>query len=227
MVAVDYYPPWTITDTKPYRGIDIEIINKLAQELSLEVSYINCPFKRCLVMLANGQVDLMPGLFKTAEREKYAIFVEPAYFEDPPKEFYINLDKPKKIERYEDLQTLVIGVKRGVSYFDKFDQDKSLNKFTVTEDSQLVELLKIGRIDTFISSRSLADYLISKASVGQRIVRAPFHYGDGDVSYMAISKKSLFSNKVAMFSQQLEAEISKGVYHRIAEKYFAELYSQK
>lgn len=220
IVAIDNYPPWTIIEKKPYRGIDVDIINTLAADLSLTVKFVTCPFKRCLAMLEYGQVDLMPGLFKTPEREKYMAFIEPAYFDDPPKSFYINRKNVKQIHDYEDLKTLTIGVKRGASYFEKFDKDLQLNKFVVTNEIQLLSLLKIGRIDTFISTESLADYLIAKEGFAGEFIKAQFHYGKGDVSYLAISKKSALLKKMDLFQRSVKQAIENNTYNKIAVDFY-------
>lgn len=223
VVAIDHYPPWSIIDQTPYRGIDVEIINTLADDLSLTIKYVTCPFKRCLAMMENGQVDFMPGLFKTPEREKYMTFIEPAYFDDPPKVFYTNKNSSKKIERYQDLKTLTIGVKRGASYFEKFDKDTNLEKFVVTEDIQLLKLLKIGRIDTFISTESFADYLIAKNGFTGAFSKASFHYGQGDVSYLALSKKSAFLNKMDMFQHSVKHALDNNTYNNIANDFYKKI----
>ena len=227
IVAIDHYPPWTIIDSKPYRGIDVDIIKLLAADLSITVKFVTCPFKRCLAMMENGQADFMPGLLKTSEREKYMAFIEPAYFDDPPKVFYINNASSKKIDNYEDLKTLTIGVKRGASYFEKFDKDPQLNKFVVTEDIQLLKLLKIGRIDTFISTESLADYLIAKEGFGGEFIKAPFHYGLGDVSYLTLSKKSKFVKKKKMFQQAVKNAVDNDIYKKIANDFYKRVAIEK
>jgi polar amino acid transport system substrate-binding protein len=220
VVAIDNYPPWSIIDKKTYQGIDVDIIKALAAELSLTVKFITCPFKRCLAFIENGQADLMPGLFKTSEREKYMMFIEPAYFDDPPKVFYLKKDTLKQINKYEDLETLIIGVKRGASYFDKFDNDHKLKKLIVTREVQLLNLLKIGRIDTFVSTESFADYLIAKEGFNGEFTKASFHYGPGNVSYLVISKKSAFTEKIALFQQSVKEAVNNGTYNKIADDFY-------
>ncbi len=220
IVALDDSPPWTIINKKPYRGIDVDIINMLAADLSLTVNFVTCPFKLCLALMESGDVDLMPGLLKTPAREKYMVFIKPAYFYDPPKIFYLNKENPKQIHRYEDLKDLTIGVNRGVSYFEKFDNDKALKKFIVTKELQLLKLLKIGRIDTFISTESIADYLIATEGFLDNFIKAPFHYGNGDVSYLAISKKSAFLQKIDIFQKSVKKSVENNAYNNLADDFY-------
>ena len=79
IVAIDDFPPWNITTSEPISGINVDILTELSQRLDLQLSFIKCPWKRCLKMMRSGQVDIIPGLLKRAEREEYMEYINPPY----------------------------------------------------------------------------------------------------------------------------------------------------
>ena len=219
-VAINHYPPWVIAEERPFSGIDIDIIKTLSAELSLETKFKKCPWKRCLAMMENGKVDMMTGLFRTPEREAFMAFIEPAYFEDPPKVFYVPKGGSIKIDSYDDLKSLKIGIVRETKYFDQFDADASLKKHEVSREEQLVLMLAKGRIDTFVSTASQADYTIAKEGFRGKFAKASFRPGEGDVSYLALSKKSPFLKDKAKFDQAVKRAVDSGAYIQLAEDFY-------
>ncbi|MBF0235001.1 MAG: amino acid ABC transporter substrate-binding protein [Desulfamplus sp.] len=226
IVPVFHDPPWIITDQKPYSGIDVDIIKAIAAEFSLTIKYKTCPFARCLVMMKEGDADLMSGLFRRPEREEYMLFIDPPYFNDPPKVFYLKKGTSIQIKNYNDLGKLKIGVINANKYFEKFDNDVGLKKHKVTRPQQLLDLLDIGRIQTFLGTETQIDYLIAKEGFRGKFVKAPFRYGEGDVTYLAISKKSSLSKRIKEFNQVVQNAVKQGRYNQIAEEFFDKISKQ-
>ena len=71
------------------------------------------------------------------------------YYQHFPLRFYVNTENAITIDTYKDLKDLSVGVLRGGSYFERFDQDKKLIKIEMTTHEQLVNMLRKKRIDTF------------------------------------------------------------------------------
>ncbi|NMP32723.1 amino acid ABC transporter substrate-binding protein [Thalassotalea sp. M1531] len=225
-VGIDQFPPWTFFEDKQLQGIDIEIINSLADKLALQLNYVSCSFKRCLAMLKSGEVDLVPGLFKTPEREMYATFLEPAYLTDPPKVFYVNASKLYTINQYSDLSNLVIGIREGVSYFEQFDNDNQLTKVEASHESRLIKLLIKNRIDAFISTEPLVNYVLSKTRPNEKIVKVSYSHHYNNVTYLALSKKSKYVTKMKEFQNVIKRSLENGQYNQIVREYY-EKYSAK
>ena len=224
VVALNHFPPWLIADKDKPEGIDVEIVEALASRLSLTVRYARCPGPRCLAMMRDGVADLITGLFKTPERQEYMDFIEPAYTISPPIVFYVKAQGGVRINAYEDLRSLGnIGMTAGTSYFRQFDTDGTLKKFEVVQTSQLLNLLDIGRIDTFLSNESQADYLIITEGFQGKITKAPLQYGMGEYSYLALSKKSPHIANINAFNRTIADMVSTGVIERLEATYFRRL----
>ena len=189
-VPVNPFPPWIVVDERGTRGIDVDILDAIALDTLRRYQYIECPWQRCLKLMETGTTDLMSGLFRSAERETYLRFIEPPYYEDPPKVFYTRADSPVSIRTYEDLAPLHIGAVSGTLYFPRFDADTRLRKSLLTEDILLIRLLQAGRIDAFIGTSSEADRLIRSSGLEGRFNKWQLHDGIRGHSHFAMSRQS-------------------------------------
>lgn len=52
-------------------GPDMAILSTIAKRLKMERLTIHAPFKRRLLLMRGGEIDLMPGLLKNPERESF------------------------------------------------------------------------------------------------------------------------------------------------------------
>src|ERR1700758_5585400 len=71
-------------------------------------------WRRCLVMIDAGDVDVISSIAKSPERERYLQFIEPPYRTGYDIYFYT---RGTDLGKYEDLQGLRIGHIRGSAYF--------------------------------------------------------------------------------------------------------------
>ncbi|MCP3922647.1 MAG: amino acid ABC transporter substrate-binding protein [Desulfobacterales bacterium] len=92
------------TEKNLYPGILIEEMRFIAKEAKIKVKYVRVPWKRCLVMLARGEMDgLICGSYKK-ERKKYGVFPRKRDGKiDPSKRFsdssyYLYVKKDSKLK---------------------------------------------------------------------------------------------------------------------------------
>ncbi|WP_419571522.1 substrate-binding periplasmic protein [Rheinheimera sp.] len=76
--------PHQSTSTEPsrWRALQQELLQLLAQSADCSIQLIKVPWARGLVMLQDGELDLVMTLSKTAERERYADFIGSHYMEE-------------------------------------------------------------------------------------------------------------------------------------------------
>ncbi len=219
-VAFPISPPWRhLTDGK-IDGVDGIILNALAQKLDAKITFSILPFKRCLKEIEMGRNDIMSGLLFRSEREQFLHYIKPAYKKKSNKAFFVLKDNGPTIEKYNDLAPLTIGVRMGVKYFPKFDTDPLLAKDAVRENDLNIGKLLKGRIDTFIISREVGEYLIKQAKASDRIEMADFGYSKENPVYIGISKKSPWAKRHAEISTIFAEMASSGEIDRLIEGYF-------
>ena len=170
-------------------GPDARLLKAAAEELGLTTLFRTAPFKRRLIMMENGNVDMICGLLHGPERAGYIHYVSPPYKTRSDTIFFVRRKDREKIKTYEDLQWLKIGVSRGAKYFERFDLDSRLTKEPALAESNFKKLL-LGRIDTVIQDESNGIFLIHKLNLADRIIMSPFRFSRGKKVYFGISKKS-------------------------------------
>lgn len=224
LYANDPWPPRITYDetTQELGGIDVKIIKEIAKRLDIKVKYAAFPWKRSLVMMKSGDSDILSSCQKRPEREEYMHFLEPAYVTSK-KIFYVKVGSNVKVEKYEDLKSLKIGVNNGYKYETQFDEDETLEKVSVREELQLIEMLALDRIDTFVGTEMTADYLIIKHGYKGQFKKEPFYYKADTGAYITISKMSPLAERLSELNSILEELVNERIIEKLINEYFDEL----
>jgi len=148
IACIDDHPPYQVIAKKPY-GTHIVALEVLADVLKKKLKFIKSPnFARCIVLLKQGQADVIAGLGPTTERSKFA-FYAPFKSADALRV----LSKGSiTIENYDDFYGKIIGIGRGSTYFPRFDTDNKLNKVTIQNMRTGFSMLLKERIDLIMVS---------------------------------------------------------------------------
>lgn len=203
-VAVFIEPPFVDFVEDQFVGRNIEIVKSLSKSLDFTPVFLRCPFARCLTMVKQGQADMILGLKKSAEREKDLIFLNPPHMvQHDPLRFFTLSSKKMVINSFDDLTILTVGILRGASYFDLFDENKVITKVELTSREQLVNLLLRGRIDTFLEREESILPLMSLEEYREKFSLANYQYNQAVNSYIAISKHSDIKIHAKALSEQL------------------------
>ncbi|MEM0516092.1 transporter substrate-binding domain-containing protein [Pseudoalteromonas sp. YIC-827] len=207
-VAIDHAPPYSFTHGPEAKGLLLDILTPIADELGLELKVVPCPFSRCVHMLEQSEVDIMGGLIRTKQREQELTFVTPAYMAlHSSFRFYSLRDSGMEITGYEDLYGKRIAVMRGAAHFARFDKDLDLIKVPVTSEQVALQMLLKGRVDLFIGVEETAEHAMSilRQPVYQ-LVKQPYQYRDSIFGYMAYSRdfaKTPLANKITSRYQEI------------------------
>lgn len=230
--CIDHYPanqifpnelepshPWYGKFDKPF-GYAIESMRELSQSLdmSLELS-INTPFKRCLAMMKQGTTDLMWGLLRNPEREKYMHLFE--YTVSSPKIFLLPKDSTKELHSYRDLKGLSIAVVRGFKYFPEFDKEKTaFKKYEINSIEQGLNLLALKRVDTFIMRESnVDDFLNPMNKVSSKLRLAEYRHDQSLPVYIGLSRNSDAAKHKGALSAKIADFRASGRFQKIREDF--------
>lgn len=212
--------PWKmVVDGKP-EGPDLEIITAIADRAGLAMKVEICPFARCLISMEQGDVDIMTGLLKSAEREKYIIFIEPAYKRKSNKAFYVRKGHKSLISSYTDLAKLTIGTSIGSNYFPRFDRDNSLKKEWAPSLKNSFLMLSRGRVDTVIATDSAGDYILQEMKLQDSIEKASYTHNHNNPVYLGISKRSQLAGKKDLLVSVTTEMVQNGEVDKIITRFF-------
>ncbi|WP_230413393.1 substrate-binding periplasmic protein [Zooshikella ganghwensis] len=218
-VVLDAWPPFRMIHENTYSGIDIDLWNRIGQEMHLKVKYVRCPWGRCLRMMEEGLVDVMGGLAYRDERAEYMQYIYPAYYSCSTV-FYRHKRNDINIKKYEDLYYYEVGFVIGSAYFYPFDQDSRIPKKGVGTEKQLLEMLALNRIQLIIGTDCQADYEIAQSSYRNLFDKVSYKPHNNVDLHLAISKKSPYFKRYKDFQETLIMLIKEGAIEGISSSYF-------
>ncbi len=199
---------------------DHHILAAVAAQLDAQAIFQYAPFKRRLLMLKKGDIDLVCGLLKRPEREVYIHYIHPPYKKRSDTVFFVTQQNSQSIQTYEDLKRLKIGVTRGSKYFIRFDDDKTLHKEIVHQATVNFRKLTLKRLDTVIIDESTGIHLIHKLGIADQVEPAPFRFSRNKFVYIGISKNSGLMKRINEVEPVIQEMIASGkIRQRIRDYY--------
>ena len=163
IVSDTAYAPFEFKDTdQTYKGIDVDIINKVA-EIKGWTFHMSFPgFDAAVNAVQSGQADaIMAGMTKTKEREK-VFTMSDTYYDT---KVVIATSKSNKISKYEELNGKTVGVKNGTAAQRFLESIKEKHGFTIkTFDTGdlMYNSLGTGTIDAVMDDKPVIEYAISQ-----------------------------------------------------------------
>ena len=224
-VALAHWPPWKIVDKDYFGGIDVEILKELGRRTGVTYSYLACPWKRCVEMARQGNIDLITSFGRNRERESFAHFLGPPYKSDKMV-FYKKKNKPFKVSAYRDLYRFKIGSMRGSTYFKRFDDDKRLDRINVALNTQLPEMLFNDRIDLMIGFEIPTDYFIRSQGYKGQFEKLNFRI-DGAPAFFAMPKLSNKMQYMDLLTTEIGKMVQEGKNDRIIQKYLNQILPER
>lgn len=221
---VSDYPPYYYNENGTWKGLSVELLDTLIKEAGYTSKYIKTPFKRGLIQLKQGQLDVMTNLAITEEREEYMYFVGPQ-MDESMKLFFLK-DSHYEINSLDDIKEIQgkIGIQLGAFYGEKFnnklDTDKDFaNKFIATPSgTNHLDLVKKGRIIGYIGE--IYDfYYNSKSDPYYSNLREHQYIINQDFVYFGLSKKSITLDQFEKLKEAHNRLQNRGDFNSILDKY--------
>lgn len=183
--------PWLTREGPAFTGAYTEIVRELARRVGRRLEIHDCPVRRCLAMLEQGQADLTIGLNRTPARAAYLDFLHTPYrLAASDRVFMVRTGEAGRIGRYEDLLGPRIGVVGGSSYFPTFDADPRLIKESAPSSEANLRKLVLGRIDAVPLPEDQALVLIHRLKLGGQVEPAKFRVQDPTPRSIAVAHAS-------------------------------------
>lgn len=184
-VVCEEYPPYEYLENGKPTGLDIEILQAVAQKAGIEFKYNFVPWERALYLTKNKQADAIISLFKTAEREEFLLFPEEglAYERNV---IFAKENYNREINKIDDLKNLTIGVTSGYSYGPEFDDYVGVNKDFSNDQDTMIRKFANNRFEIFITNELVGHYLLKKQGVAN--YKTLGYVADDQMLYMGISK---------------------------------------
>ncbi|GGD35855.1 hypothetical protein GCM10012288_07290 [Malaciobacter pacificus] len=154
-----FYEPYDYNIDGVAKGYSIDLLEMLLEDSGLKIKYITKDWNELLNDLENNNIDLMHTMYKTANREIKFNFSTP--YSRSVNVYVIRKDGPN-ISNIKDLYGKKVGVIKGWSEENFFNQYSEVSKIYYKSFQDKLEALSTGEIDAIISSEDVANYYIKK-----------------------------------------------------------------
>ncbi|WP_066295187.1 transporter substrate-binding domain-containing protein [Bacillus sp. FJAT-29937] len=170
-VGVDTtYPPFEFEENGEYKGIDIELINAIAESQGFKIELNPMDFGGIIPAMQANQLDIaIAGMSITEERKKIVDFAEP-YF-DAGITLVVKKDN-SDITTIDDLKGKTVAVKNGTSgaLFAQQNADSKGFKVVQFKDSpSMFQEVANGNADALIEDYPVIAYAIAQKDLGLKI----------------------------------------------------------
>ncbi len=205
-----------------WTGFVVEQGNAVIKEAECKPKYIKAAWGRGLLMLEEGDIDMMGIMSITEERKKFAHFIGPHHSEI--QRLVVAKDSNYRIEKYEDLKNLPkrIMLERDSYYGEEMAsllKDESFVKNVqwtshIALTPPVIEKVTIGRVSGFISYVTPGGL----KKVTKQVKYHPFII-NSDPVYFGVSKKSVSPLILERLQKAVERLKAKGEFNAILKKY--------
>ena len=163
IVSDTAYAPFEFKDTdQTYKGIDVDIINKVAEIKGWNIQMSYPGFDAAVNAVQAGQADaIMAGMTKTKEREN-VFTMSDTYYDT---KVVIATTKSNKITKYEELSGKTVGVKNGTASQRFLESIKDKYGFTIkTFDTGdlMNNSLSTGAVNAIMDDKPVIEYAINQ-----------------------------------------------------------------
>jgi len=196
-------PPFTpfngFNDQPQCKGVGVLAIEKVMSDLNMPLKVASFPYARILNSLKTGELDLAL-LFKNNTVTENVEYIGPLSMA----KIFILTQPNNTIRQYKDLYQLSsIAVIRSAQFNQKFDQDKRLNKVSVSSYNQAIRLLKLNRIDAVVGSEIGLEYALYQEKMEENIMANAFYLGAKELG-LHLAKKSSFISMKALLEEAVK-----------------------
>jgi polar amino acid transport system substrate-binding protein len=164
----DGFPPFNYTFNGRYTGIDVDIINEAAASIGVILEHKPMPWKRALLGLETGSLDVAFQLAPTPERFEKWHMIGP--FRSTRTVFMTLVDSPlSDITDVSQLDGLIVGVVDGFSYQTAFDANPDIDREASPDDFTNVRKLLLGRSDVIVGGYATLAYVASELNARDEV----------------------------------------------------------
>ena len=216
IVSDTAYAPFEFKDTdQTYKGIDVDIINKVAEIKGWNIQMSYPGFDVAVNAVQAGQADaIMAGMTKTKEREN-VFTMSDTYYDT---KVVIATTKSNKITKYEELSGKTVGVKNGTAAQRFLESIKDKYGFTIkTFDTGdlMNNSLSAGAVNAIMDDKPVIEYAINQ---GQDLSINMDGEAVGSFAF-GVKKGSKYEYLVTEFNEALAQMKKDGSLNKIINKW--------
>lgn len=226
-MGLDPYEPYQFSDMDgQIRGLDVELVQAIASESGCALSFVQQDWTNLLAGVRSGEIDLLSGASRNADRERYANFSAP-YRDEVFALFVLREDAGKwQAAGFDELvaaKAMRVGITDGYLYNDAvnalLDDPARAGQFVASSMSEVhIGNLLDHKVDGVLEDPFVVAAILRRKNLGDAVVRSPLDFGAKPVHLM-FSKQSVPADTVTRFDAALARLREDGRYQAIVERY--------
>ena len=216
-------PPFSFVEDGQAAGIDVDMLQEVARRTGRAFTVEARPWKRVLTEAESGQAPLAMPLFRTPEREAFAILAGPVHFSTFG--LFVRKDRTFRYDRLEDLYGRRIGINQGFAISSDLDRAVREGRIAceaVGSTEQNLRKLLAGRIDAFLANLVNTEFLLRRFPARDEVVALPRHVFARRPAFLVVSRAAELPDKERL-AEELGAALDQlakdGTYDRIVARY--------
>lgn len=179
------YPPFEFGKAPDYDGFDIDVVNAIADKLSLETAFKDAAFETIFTDVAQGKFDMVASASTiTPDREKVVNFSDPYYSAQQA----LLVPEGSDIATVEDLADKTVGAQDGTTgeaYAN--DETDAADVRGFPNGPAAISALRNGQVEATIIDQPVAQDAIDKGQTGFEVATT---IPTGELYGLAMSKNS-------------------------------------
>ncbi|WP_062385417.1 substrate-binding periplasmic protein [Pseudomonas abietaniphila] len=219
-IVTEPWSPYVTVDGQQVSGLDYEMTNIVFKRLGIDVQWQFVPWKRCLMMLEQGDADGVLDIFEVAEREDLLLYPTEPLSEVNWVLFQSN-DRPHPFNTLEALRGLTIGVSPGYLYSPEFDTSKLFIREPAPSHAANFGKLIRGRIDLLVTDRIVGQQTINQLGLRDKVSQLPLVVNRRPM-YLALRRNAGMDLLVHRFGAELKRFKQEPAYAQLMARYTGE-----
>jgi len=155
-----------------YRGYSWDVLRESFHTMGYTIKLSVSPWPRAMHNIKTGKADILFPTGKNKERLKIFDYSQ-EFINEANFLIYVRADSPIKWTGLESLRGLVIGIKRGFNYGDRWTSVDYVTEFDVGTILQGFKMLEKERIDGFLGYESNWDYILKQQGWMKKYRKTP------------------------------------------------------
>ncbi|WP_136253048.1 amino acid ABC transporter substrate-binding protein [Onishia niordana] len=167
------YFPFTFVEQDELKGFEVDVMEAVAEEMGVEVTFVTANFSGLFGMLESGRIDTIANQITiTDEREAKYRFTEPYVYDGAQVVVKRGNDS---IQGVEDLRGKSVAVNLGSNYESLLEDLPYADEIDIrTYESNIEQDTALGRVDAFVMDRVSASQVIKEKPLPLALAGQPF-----------------------------------------------------
>lgn len=219
-IVTEPWAPYSMVENGQASGLDYETTAIVFQRLGIDVEWQFLPWKRCLMMLEQGDADGVLDIFQVAERADLLLYPSEPLSDVNYVLFQANT-RPHPFNSLEDLTGLTIGVSPGYLYSPEFDRSTSfIREPAASHEANFGKLVR-GRIDLMVTDRIVGQQMIDQLKLRDQVSQLP-RVLTSSAQFLALRRNAGMDLLVQRFGAELKRFKREPAYAQLVEHYTGE-----